>query len=163
MSLRKWASLCLVFVIFFTFQIGSALAAEGQSKTKLEETINKLIGISYKWGGETVKGFDCSGLTMYVYKQFGNTLPHWSKGQSTLGVKVAKVDLRAGDLVSFNTNGSGISHVGIYLGDGEFVHASNKGVNISKLSDTYYARRYVTSVRIFNDQEYHKLIEINES
>ena len=74
------------------------------------------------------------------------------------GVKVAKEDLREGDLVFFNTSGKGISHVGIYVGDGKFAHAStSKGVVITALSDKYYAKRYVTARRILSDSTYEKI------
>lgn len=95
---------------------------------------------------------------MYVFEQFDIALPHTSKGQAQKGTEVAKDNLRAGDLVFFNTDGKGISHVGIYVGDGKFAHAStSNGVTINKLSDSYYAKRYVTARRVMNDDTYEKV------
>ena len=77
--------------------------------------------------------------------------------RQVLGKKVAQSDLIAGDLVFFNTNGKGISHVGIYVGDGKFAHSSSsKGVTISALSDSYYAKRYVTARRVMSQDTFEK-------
>lgn len=121
--------------------------------------VNNLKGISYKWGGTTENGFDCSGFTLYVFNQWGYNLPHYSKGQADIGIAVSKDDLRRGDLVFFNTSGSGISHVGIYLGNDSFIHSSsNNGVTVDKLSESYYEKRYVTARRILNNAGYEKII-----
>jgi cell wall-associated NlpC family hydrolase len=133
------------------------LATSAHAASKLDEAVNELIGIDYKWGGTTTKGFDCSGFTMYVFEKFGISLPHTSKGQANVGTEVGKDDLKPGDLVFFNTDGKGISHVGIYLGQGEFAHASSsKGVTISNLSDAYYAKRYVTARRVMDEETFAK-------
>lgn len=132
---------------------GTALA-----DAPLNVTIEDLLGTKYKYGGNTEKGFDCSGFTQYVFNAFGIDLPRASKGQADIGVKVAKKDLRKGDLVFFNTNGKGISHVGIYLGNGQFAHSSTrKGVTIEKMSNKYYVNRYVTARRILTDDQYEKI------
>lgn len=162
--MRKLFSLCLIFVLFFTFTLGNVVASEDLPKSNLEETVDPLIGITYKWGGSTTKGFDCSGFTMFVFKHFDVNLPHWSKGQAAEGTKVAKNELRAGDLVFFNTNGKGISHVGIYLGDGEFIHASSSnGIIKNQLSEAYYDKRYVTAVRILSEEDYVRLTAVSEN
>jgi len=135
---------------------GSAFA--DSSVSKLEAKVNKLIGSDYAYGGTTPKGFDCSGFTMYVFAAFGVSLDHSSKSQAREGKAVSKDDLRAGDLVFFDTGGDGISHVGIYLGDGVFVHAStNNGVVKNKLSESYYAKRYVTARRILTNDQYEEI------
>jgi len=108
------------------------------------ETALAYHGIPYLWGGATPSGFDCSGLILYVYKQHGVTLPHYSGSQFLLGEKVAPAALQPGDVVFF---GSPIHHVGMYIGGGYFLHAPRTGdfVKISKLSgrsDYAGARRY---------------------
>lgn len=108
------------------------------------ETALGYHGIPYVWGGASTSGFDCSGLVLYVYKQHGVSLPHYSGAQFQLGAKVAPADLQPGDVVFF---GSPVHHVGIYVGGGYFVHAPRTGdfVKLSKLaerSDYAGARRY---------------------
>ncbi|MCL6458045.1 MAG: C40 family peptidase [Gorillibacterium sp.] len=135
---------------------GSAFAAN--SATKLESKVDKLIGIDYVYGGATTAGFDCSGFTMYIFDQLGVDLSRSSKDQAKIGKTVAKDDLRAGDLVFFETGGNGISHVGIYLGDGVFVHsASNNGVIKNRLSESYYSKNYVTSRRVLTNEQYEEV------
>jgi cell wall-associated NlpC family hydrolase len=106
------------------------------------------LGTPYVWGGDTPSGFDCSGLTRYVYGLFGITLASTAAAQAQQGQYVSKEDLEPGDLVFFDTTG-GISHVGIYIGDGKFVDAASTDVEIDSLNDPYYwASRYVTARRI---------------
>lgn len=110
----------------------------------------KFLGCSYSYGASGPRSFDCSGLTMHVYKHFGISLPHSSASQAKEGEYVKKSDLQEGDLVFFNTSSKGISHVGIYIGGGEFIHASTskRNVEISSLSESYYDKRYVTARRV---------------
>jgi hypothetical protein len=106
----------------------------------------------YVWGAETPGQFDCSGLALYIYNGLDVKLPRVSTKQAEAGVPVERADLRAGDLVFFNTRGTNISHVGIYLGGGRFLHAANPRANlqITGLDSAYYARRYVTARRVYN-------------
>jgi len=105
-----------------------------------------LIGIRYKWGGNTPEtGLDCSGLVRYVFQQVtGVTLPRTARDMSRLGEKVAVADLRPGDLVFFNTRRFAFSHVGIYLGDNRFVHAPRRGreVEIATLESSFWQKRF---------------------
>ncbi len=95
---------------------------------------------------------------MYVFSKIGIKLPHQSGSQYKMGTAVNKSELIAGDLVFFNTSGKGVSHVGIYVGDGEFAHAStSKGVIISKLSQKYYAERYIGAKRIMSTDKYEEV------
>lgn len=116
---------------------------------KIISTGKKYIGVPYVWGGSTPSGFDCSGFVQYVFRQHGISLPRTSAQQYTVGTAVSKTALKAGDLVFFNTSGSGVSHLGIYLGNGEFLHASSsKGVTVSALSNSYWAARYMGAKRV---------------
>lgn len=135
------------------------LAGAAFAESKMSKDINELVGVRYKWAGTSTNGFDCSGFTQYLFNGFGIDLPHSSKGQAQLGEAVNKSDLRAGDLVFFNTDGKGISHVGVYVGGGYFVHsATNQGVVFTELDDAYYAKRYVTARRILSDEKYEELM-----
>lgn len=123
--------------------------------------MNQVLGTPYVWGGTTAAGFDCSGFILYLLKKFNvDDLPRTSQSQAKVGTPVAKDNLRPGDLVFFNTIGTGISHAGIYLGDNEFAHSSSsKGVRISKLSDSYYKGRYVTARRVVDEKNYLKMVD----
>ncbi|WP_028561777.1 C40 family peptidase [Paenibacillus pinihumi] len=137
--------------VIFGAGAGTSYAAE---TPKLSESIDQVMGTPYKWGGTTVEGFDCSGFILYIYNQFDVQLPRTSKTQAEAGTQLEKDELRSGDLVFFNIDGKGISHAGIYVGDGQFAHSSSsKGVTISKLSEPYYEKRYVTARRVISGQD----------
>lgn len=109
----------------------------------------QFVGSPYVWGAEGPKAFDCSGFVKYVYAQNGVYLDHYTGSQFSAGQAVSKGSLSPGDLVFFNTYGS-ISHVGIYIGGGQFVHAASSkiGVTTSYLSEGYYAERYAGARRV---------------
>lgn len=111
-------------------------------------------------GGTTAAGFDCTGFILYILDKFNaGDLPRTSQSQAKVGTPVSKDDLRVGDLVFFNTFGTGISHAGIYVGDDQFAHSSSsKGVRISRLSESYYRDRYVTARRVVSETSYLKMI-----
>jgi cell wall-associated NlpC family hydrolase len=110
----------------------------------------KFLGGKYVWGGTNpYTGIDCSGLTQYVLKQQGINIPRVSQDQYKAGTAVAKNNLQPGDLVFFITDGSTVSHVGIYEGNGNFVHAAStkRGIVRNNLGDSYYAQHYVGARR----------------
>lgn len=127
-------------------------SADRSKSTNIIETGKKYIGVRYSFGGSSPKGFDCSGFTSYVFKQNGITLPRATTGQATVGTKVSKSDLQAGDLVIFsNTYKKGPSHVGIYIGGGQFIHASSTrsgGVIISDINSAYYTNHFSYGRRV---------------
>jgi peptidoglycan DL-endopeptidase CwlO len=116
----------------------------GEKAVQIAET---QLGVPYVWGGASPAGFDCSGLTMWVYAQLGISLPHFTGGQWTAGPHVPYDQLAPGDLVFFEPT---IGHVGIYIGGGSFIHAPHTGdvVKISSLSDSWYGSNYQGAVRV---------------
>ena len=109
------------------------------------------LGIPYRWNGTTRKGFDCSGFVYYVMKELGYSPNRTSSDQYKMGKYVSKKNLQPGDLVFFaGTYKSGISHVGIYLGDGKFIHSPHSGdvVKISNLNSSYYKSHYYGARRV---------------
>lgn len=129
----------------------SALNGGGSSTaSKIVATAKQYIGVPYVWGGTSPSGFDCSGFTQYVFKKHGISLPRTTDLQYKVGTYVSKSNLRIGDLVFLkNTYREGISHVGIYVGDGKMIHASSsKGVVISDLSTNYYTKHYYGARRV---------------
>ena len=110
------------------------------------------IGVAYRRGGESPgAGFDCSGLVVHVYREaLGVTLPHNTLAQSKVGRPVRRGELRPGDLVFYNTRHRKYSHVGLYLGDGRFIHAPKPGasVRVERMSVGYWARRFDGARRI---------------
>ena len=106
----------------------------------------QFLGVPYVWGGASPSGFDCSGLIMYAYAQIGVSLPHHAASQYGMGSSVSRDALQPGDLVFFN----GLSHAGIYIGGGQFIHAPHTGdvVKVSSLSDSWYASTWVGARRL---------------
>lgn len=117
-------------------------------------TAQEYLGSPYSYGGSSSRGFDCSGFTMYIFGLYGYSLPHSATSQwNSSGSYVERSDLLPGDLVLFcdpsRSNGKACSHVGIYVGGGDFIHAStSRGVIISSLSDNYYNSYYKGAKRV---------------
>jgi cell wall-associated NlpC family hydrolase len=136
----------------------SSTASTTSSVSGVVEYAKKFLGTRYAYGGASPSGFDCSGFTMYVYKQFGYSLPHsaTSQWQSGLGTRVYSASaLQAGDLVFFcdpsRSLGKACSHVGIYIGNGQFIHSSSSssgGVIISSLTSGYYHTYFVGGIHL---------------
>lgn len=133
----------------YTGEPGSGLGAD------IVATAKKYLGTRYVYGGASSKGFDCSGFTMYIFGLYGYDLPHSATSQwYNSGTTVARDDLQPGDLVLFcdpsRSAGKACSHVGIYVGDGDFIHASSgsNAVRINSLSESYYGGYYVGAKRV---------------
>ena len=122
--------------------------AQAERRARLAREALSFRGAPYVWGGDGRSGFDCSGFTQYLYGRRGIELPHSARMQFDLGAPVERSELREGDLVFFNTRGP-ISHVGMYIGSGKFVHAANprRGVTVSPLDSPYYTKRYAGARR----------------
>ena len=123
----------------------SAPAPAPSSHSSVVSVALQYLGVPYVWGGASPSGFDCSGLTMYAYAKVGVYLPHNAAMQYGMGTPVSRSQLAPGDLVFFN----GLSHVGMYIGGGRFVHAPHTGdvVKISSLSEYWYSATYVGARR----------------
>lgn len=129
-------------------------STSSSSASKVVSYAKRLLGKPYVWGAQGPNGFDCSGFTSYVFKNAaGKSLPRTSSAQSKYGTYVSRSNLRAGDLVFFDTVGSNngaVSHVGIYIGNGQLIHAaSGQGkVVINNMNSSYYVNTYVNARRV---------------
>lgn len=126
-------------------------ATSGKGSSIVETALSHL-GTRYVYGGASAGGFDCSGFTMYVFAQVGIKLPHGATSQLSYGTEVSRSDLQPGDLVFFQDYGYTASHVGIYIGGDQFIHASSSYYNghcvvITSLSEAYYNNHYLTARR----------------
>lgn len=125
--------------------------ANNEVAEKVASDAHNYIGSRYVYGTSGPKTFDCSGFTSYLYKQYGVSLPRTSTSQGTIGRYVDKNSLVEGDIVCFsNRSDRKINHVGIYVGDGNFIHAStsSRGVVMDSLYSNYYVNHYVTARRV---------------
>lgn len=164
-----------VAILFCVFLLSLMCSCAGRkpkpSHTKMKQLLNSYIGTPYRWGGMDHNGIDCSGLVVKAYAGEGITLPRTVEGLYRAGRKVDKDDLVVGDLLFFNTKtlaGMGIcicplklldvpvplmygqTHVGIYMGNGSFIHAvTSKGVIVSRLKSQYWRERLIAARRIF--------------
>ena len=126
---------------------GGVLARTSRIAGELTRSALRFLGVPYSFGGTSAAGFDCSGFVQHVFAMLGIALPRTADAQYDVGHR-AVGGPHPGDLVFFDTYG-GVSHVGIYLGNGEFVHASSShGVMVSHLSESYWASRYVGAKRL---------------
>lgn len=125
----------------------------GLDRDRLLLDVVSFLGVPYKYGGVSKKGVDCSGFTSQVYATAVDVqLPRSTKEQYTVGTKIGRDELRFGDLVFFNTTGRRPSHVGIYIEDDLFAHASvSDGVTFSSLESKYYKKRFVGARRVVHE------------
>ena len=150
--------------------VGGATRSLIVAPKKMLDYANSLIGTPYKWGGTSiVNGLDCSGFVQEVVKTAtGKMLPRTAKEMSQAGRKVNEEDMKPGDLVFFNTRKQPFSHVGIYIGDGEFIHGasgkkSGKQVRIDRLENSYFSKRYNGARRVANPPELFSKSALNMS
>ncbi len=126
------------------------IRAHEEKLVKMLETVNRLFGIEYRYGGKSVLGFDCSGFVQFIYRDtFSAHIPRTSMELSEIGRKIPRKKLKRGDLVFFRLNDNQIDHVGIYLQRNLFAHASSsRGVTMGNLESRYYKKRYAKAVRL---------------
>ncbi len=120
-------------------------SGQGDLRAELVRTARQFIGVPYLWGGESARGFDCSGLTMVCYRINGLNLPRNSRAQFARGRGVKRAQLKKGDLVFFATEGGRrVTHVGLYIGGGRFIHAPRTGkkVRIARLDTKYWRQAW---------------------
>ena len=138
------------------FQASSAFEEYTTAAEQLVDEALSYLGIRYRFGGTSpATGFDCSGLVLNVFRNaVGLDLPRSASEMASLGDKIGKQDLKPGDLVVFNTMRRTFSHVGIYLGDGKFVHAPSSGgkVRVENISATYWAKRFNGARRLVDEE-----------
>ena len=168
---QKWLFLCVMAVF-----LSGCSSSKSPQKRKTTTTVSKiapvrithlqqqqasselmlhsmsLVGTPYRFGGTSRTGFDCSGMVQYVYKTaLGVALPRTARDMASAGIRIKKDRLKIGDLVFFNTNGKRHSHVGLYIGNGQFIHSpsSNGVIRTNLLSDKYYAQHFDGAVTYF--------------
>ncbi|MFZ4201196.1 NlpC/P60 family protein [Lysinibacillus sp. NPDC056220] len=150
----------ILLPIFASFMFFTGIGihdAQAATYTDITNTAKAYIGTPYKYGGTDIKtGIDCSAYTQLVFSKVGISLERTSNAQYQQGTSIAKDNLKTGDLVFFNTSGSGVSHVGIYIGDSNFISATtSSGVKMDKINDPYYwGSRYVGAKRVASFSDY---------
>jgi cell wall-associated NlpC family hydrolase len=142
-------TLCLL-VLLLGAATPAFAAPEEEPGPQVAQLAQEYVGSRYVWGGTGPYGFDCTGFVQFIYGQFGVSLPRNEAGQLASGTPVGADELLPGDVLVFaNTYRRGLSHVGIYLGEGRFVHAADEahGVTVSNLWDSYWSPRFVSGSR----------------
>lgn len=131
----------------------AGLKIPGSTLDSVCDLAKSYLGTPYRWGGTTPKAFDCSGFVRFLYAKLGVNLPRTARQQYKVGEKVTGALLQAGDLIFFDMMKGYVSHVGMYLGGGLFIHASNphSGVKIDRLSKPVYSRHLVGARRYIPD------------
>ena len=147
----------IILILLLFILTGCATTTPRQQYTHDPELRNQLvmeaiaqIGVPYVFGGTTTKGFDCSGLVQYVYNQSGLPVPRNSRAQYKAARRIAWQDAQPGDLLFFRLRSSSVSHVGIYVGNGRFIHAPRTGKNVgwATLKNRFWQKRLVSAGRL---------------
>jgi len=145
--MRKLFTTLLLFTLLLT--LAPQYKAEAASGQDLVNIAKKYLKVPYRFGGTTPSGFDCSGFIYYIFKQVGIDVPRVSADQAKIGTTVSKAELKPGDLVFFsNTYKAGISHTGIYIGDNQFISATNSGITIDSMESSYWKPKYTYGKRV---------------
>ncbi len=133
----------------FPLDGSDSVATPDARGNEVVELAERYLGAPYRSGGTTANGVDCSGLTFAVFREVGVKLPRSSDDQARVGDPVPREELAPGDLIFFGSR-SNVSHVGIYAGDGEFIHAStrSRSVRFDRLDTKYFANRYLAARRV---------------
>jgi cell wall-associated NlpC family hydrolase len=133
------------------FQPGAPGGPPGDPGRAVLDAAESRLGAPYRYGGAGPDAFDCSGLVTYAYRQLGVAVPRTAAQQFAAATPVPRGELRPGDLVFFRLEGRDVTHVGIYAGDGRFVHAPQSGGNVrmARLDDEYFGRRYAGAGRLY--------------
>lgn len=125
-----------------------------KKQARLLEAAETWLGVPYRFGGLDRNGIDCSGLMYSVFSSIGEVLPRTSQEQFMIGEEVEFENMAVGDLLFFNTTANGVSHVGMFAGGSEFIHAStSRGVVRESINEPYFVRRYVSSKRIISENK----------
>jgi len=133
---------------------GASSISRGRTDTRKTQVLlsmaRQYLGVPYVWAGRSPSGFDCSGFIYFVFDQMGYGLPRMADGQFEVGIPVSRNALQPGDLVFFSTYEPGPSHVGIYLGNEQFIHASSGAgyVTVTSMANPYHRDRYIGARRI---------------
>lgn len=153
MRLKQIIYLCLILGLFTSCGITSKRSySSGNKSEKVLKAAHSYLGTKYKYGGESRRGMDCSGLVLKSFEAINLQVPRVSREQAKYGTTINLKNVRSGDLLFFKTSGRKISHVGIvdHIKRGEvfFIHASSsKGVTVSSLNNKYWNKRFVKAVR----------------
>jgi murein DD-endopeptidase len=158
--MQRVKALLTIGVVLFAFSgcASSPVASTAPAKTVAADRGDaaaalaaKMVGKPYKYGGSSPAGFDCSGLVQYSFRQAGVTLPHNTVKQRSASRLVKVAELRRGDLLFFDQEGKKNSHVGIYVGNGEFVHAPSSGKRVRRdRLDAPYWSKHISEARRLN-------------